>query len=275
MTKSSPAVADSRSSDKQKGIRLQKFLADAGIASRRKAEGLITGGRVRVNGTVVRELGTRVQPGEDRVEFDGSEVHTQASRWVAFYKPPGCLTTRRDPGGRKTIYDVLPSALQSLRYVGRLDMETEGLLLLTTNGDAIQTLTHPKFGVDREYLVWVKDAPKGEVYTQLREGVELEDGLARVNDVRLVSGQRDRPILALILREGRKREVRRLMEAVGHPVQRLKRIRFDGVELGEMKPGEWRDLTSAEISTLTSGSQREGRSAPSRSSGGRGHRKSK
>ncbi len=268
-------MAESPGGQASRGVRLQKFLADAGIASRRKAETLITGGRVRVNGAVVRELGTRVVPGKDRVQFDGEDVQTQASRWVAFYKPPGCLTTRSDPGGRPTIYDRLPQALRSLRYVGRLDMDTEGLLLLTTDGDAIQTLTHPRFGVEREYLVWVKEAPSGEVYGRLREGVELEDGLARVSDVRLVSGKRDRPILALILREGRKREVRRLMEAVGHPVQRLKRVRFGGLELGDMKPGEWRDLTSAEISTLISGSRRAGRSAGRRNSGVRGHRTSK
>jgi 23S rRNA pseudouridine2605 synthase len=255
------------SGDAPKGVRLQKYLADAGIASRRKAEDLMRAGRVRVDGKTVREMGVRVDPETQAVEVDGEPVRPQRSRWVMVCKPEGCITTRTDPQGRQTIYDLLPPDFRGLRYVGRLDMDTEGLLLLTTDGDAMNRLLHPRYEVEREYLAWVEEAPPGEVYGKLKEGVELEDGLARAKDVRLVRGRGGGAILALVMQEGRKREVRRLLEAVGVSLRRLKRIRFGPLELGHMKPGEWRDLTSAEVAALT-------RPAPSHGArGGKGEGK--
>lgn len=244
--------------DAPKGVRLQKYLADAGVSSRRKAEDLIRAGRVRVDGRTVREMGVRVDPGSQAVEVDGEAVRPQRSRWVMLCKPKGCLTTRTDPQGRQTIYDLLPTDFRGLRYVGRLDMDTEGLLLLTTDGDAINRLLHPRYEVEREYLAWVEKAPPGEVYGRLKEGVELEDGLARAKDVRLVRGRGGDAILALVMQEGRKREVRRLLEAVGVSLRRLKRIRFGSLQLGHLKSGEWRDLTSGEVAALTGSGRRPG-----------------
>jgi pseudouridine synthase len=247
------------SADGPKGIRLQKFIADAGVTSRRKAEELMLAGRVKVNGEVARELGIRVVPGRDRVEVDGKRVEPEESRWVMLYKPQGCITTRKDTHGRPTVYDHLPSDLQGLRYVGRLDQDTEGLLLFTNDGDAMERLLHPRYGVEREYLAWVDREPDGEQYRRLREGVELEDGLARVTDVRLSSRRQGRWILALVMQEGRKREVRRLLEAVGLPVLRLKRVRFGSLRLRGLKPGEWRELTADESRAVTGGNPRRGR----------------
>ena len=246
--------------DSREGVRLQKFLADAGIASRRKAEDLIRAGRIRVDGQVVREMGVKVDPDTQKVEVDGAVVRPLRSRWVMFCKPQGCLTTRTDPHGRKTIYDLLPSDFRGLRYVGRLDQDPEGLLLLPTDGDAINRLLHPRYEVEREDLAWIETEPPGEVYGMLKAGVVLEDGLGRAKVVRLVRAKGGDVILALVMQEGRKREVRRLLDAVGVSLRRLKRIRFGPVELGRMKAGEWRDLEPDEVAALTGqGTHSEGR----------------
>jgi 23S rRNA pseudouridine2605 synthase len=233
-------------------IRLQKYLAGAGVASRRESETLIAAGRVRVNGQVVREPGTRVVPGRDRVEVDRRPVETAARRWVMLNKAPGFLTTRSDPRGRPTIYDRLPRDLQPLSYVGRLDWGTEGLLLLTNDGDLAHALLHPSRGVEREYRAWVEGSPSPATQQRLRHGVELEDGMARAERVRLVreEPERKRSLVRLVLREGRKREVRRLLEAVGHPVLYLKRVRFGPLELGSLQRGRWRDLEEREVREL-------------------------
>lgn len=234
------------------GVRLQKYLAGAGVASRRESETLIAAGRVRVNGQVVREPGTRVVPGKDRVEVDRRPVETAPRRWVMLNKAPGYLTTRSDPRGRPTIYDRLPRDLQQLTYVGRLDWGTEGLLLLTNDGDLAHALLHPSRGVEREYRAWVEGTPTPATQKKLRHGVELEDGPARAERVRLVreEPEKKRSLVRLVLREGRKREVRRLLEAVGHPVLYLKRVRFGPLELGTLQRGRWRDLDEREIREL-------------------------
>lgn len=233
-------------------VRLQKYLASAGVASRREAETYIAAGRVRVNGQVVREPGTRVIPGQDRVEVDRRPVEEAPRRWVMLHKAPGCLTTRADPRGRPTIYDRLPRDLQALTYVGRLDWGTEGLLLLTNDGDLAHALLHPSRGVEREYRAWVEGAPSAATQQRLRHGVELEDGPARAERVRLVreEPEKGRSLVRLVLREGRKREVRRLLEAVGHRVLYLKRVRFGPLELGSLQRGRWRDLDEREIREL-------------------------
>ncbi|GMV06144.1 MAG: pseudouridine synthase [Gemmatimonadota bacterium] len=234
------------------GIRLQKYLSMAGRASRREAERMILEGRIRVNGAVVEELGGRVVPGRDVVELDGEVVDaTSLPAWFAFHKPAGVLTTRSDPHGGATIYDVLPPELAQLKYLGRLDRETEGLLLLSNQGDVIHELLHPSRQVEREYRAWVVGIPTPSTVRRLTDGVVLGDGPARAKAAGVVGREGTRGILSLVLTEGRKREVRRLLEAVGHPVLRLLRVRFGTMELGDLPQGAWRPLTDEEISRLT------------------------
>lgn len=231
-------------------VRLQKYLSRSGVTSRREAEKLILQGRVRVNGRVVSVLGTKVDPGVDQVELDGALVQEAATRWIALHKPPGVVTTRSDPQGRDTVYGLLPASFRSLRYVGRLDLETEGLLLLTNDGDLLHRLTHPSFEVEREYELQVEGRVDEGTFRQLQVGVELEDGLARAHRAKRIGGGKKRTSLRLVLLEGRKREVRRLMEAVGHPVTHLRRTRFGPVRLGELPAGRWRELKRSEIKAL-------------------------
>ena len=235
-----------------RGVRLQKYLSRAGVASRRKSEELMRQGRVRVNGRIVTAMGVRIEPGKDRVEVDGEPVGLPPERWILLHKPPGYVTTRKDPRGRPTVYDLLPDAAreEGLRYVGRLDRNTEGLLLLTNQGDAVHGLTHPSNEVPREYRTWVTGVPTPGALERLRKGVELEDGPARAEEVRLLREKGDRALVGLVLREGRKREVRRMLRAVGHPVRRLRRIRFGPLELGDLPRGEWRELKPGEIRAL-------------------------
>jgi len=203
-----------------------------------------------VNGEVVRTLGSKVVPGKDRVELDGKVVAGAPIRWVLLHKPRGAVTTRKDPEGRRTVFDLLPPWAGDLRYVGRLDLLTEGLLLLTNEGEVLHRLTHPSFEVEREYEVWVQDRPGQGTIRHLLRGVELEDGPARAESVEVRGKARDGVAVSLVLREGRNREVRRLMEAVGLPVLRLRRVRFGPIRLGNLESGEWRELTRKEIRAL-------------------------
>lgn len=227
-------------------MRLQKYLSRAGVASRRKAEGMILGGRVRVNGTVVRELGTKVDPDKDSVLVDRVRVHISTVRWLLLNKPAGVLCTRRDPGGGRTVFDLLPEPDGSLRYVGRLDRDTEGLLLLTNDGDVAHALLHPSNQIEREYHVRVEGEPGDRELEILKRGVDLEDGVARAREVR----RKGPGALRMILTEGRKREVRRMLLAVGHPVVALRRVRFGPLRLGDLAPGQMRALTEPEILAL-------------------------
>lgn len=230
-------------------MRLQKYLSRAGASSRREGERMIQAGRVRVNGSVVTVLGTQVEPGRDRVELDGRTVELPGFRWILLHKPTGVLTTADDPGGGRTVYDLLPDEMKGMRYVGRLDRETEGLLLLTNEGDVLHRLTHPSYEVEREYRVQAA----GEVTTshlrRLTAGVELDDGPARATRAWRSAG--DGPeTLRLVLTEGRNREVRRMMAAVGLPVRRLIRVRYGPLKLGSLGAGQWRELTEEEIQKL-------------------------
>lgn len=211
---------------------------------------------------MVRRLGSKVLPGKDEVELDGVRVEQVPTRWVLFHKPPGSLTTRVDPQGRPTVYEILPPELQDLRYVGRLDLDTEGLLLLTNEGDTLHGLTHPSRAVEREYEAWVQGYPPEVTLRRLREGVELEDGPARAYAVRVLREGRRGAVVSLALREGRKREVRRLLEAVGYPVTRLRRVRFGPVRLGRLPVGAWRELTTTEIRALRETTGAEKASSP-------------
>jgi 23S rRNA pseudouridine2605 synthase len=222
----------------------------AGRASRREAERLLVAGRIRVNGRVVAELGTRVVPGRDRVELDGDPVVLTDVRWIAFHKPPGVLTTRSDPHGGTTVYDLLPPDMGGLRYVGRLDRPTEGLLLLTNDGEVLNALLHPSREVEREYRATVVGVPGRETLARLRSGVELEDGPAKATRALLAGREGNDGVVVIVMTEGRKREVRRLLEAVGHPLRRLERLRFGPIQLGDLARGAWRPLTEGEVGRL-------------------------
>jgi 23S rRNA pseudouridine2605 synthase len=211
---------------------------------------MILQGRVRVNGDVIQSLGSKVVPGQDRVEVDGVLVETARIRWILLHKPRGVVTTRSDPGGRQTVFHLLPPWGGNLRYVGRLDLLTEGLLLLTNEGEALHRLTHPSFEVDREYEVWVERRPGPHALRRLLSRVDLEDGPARAAGVAVLGKTGEGVLLSLVIREGRNREVRRLMEAVGHPVLRLRRVRFGPLRLGNLESGHWRALTETEIRAL-------------------------
>jgi 23S rRNA pseudouridine2605 synthase len=231
-------------------VRLQKHLARAGIASRRGAEEVIREGRVQVNGKVVRELGTRVDPERDEVRLDGRRIEIAPVLWIALHKPAGYVTTRRDPQRRSTIYDLLPGEHRKLFTVGRLDAESEGLLLLTNDGDTANRLLHPRYGYERVYQAEVEGTVGDPALRRLQSGVRLEDGLARARMARRLGPARDPSRIEIVMAEGRKREVRRLLAAVGHPVVRLRRIRFGPISLGRLPVGRWRRLSARETHQL-------------------------
>ncbi len=238
-------------SSESDGMRLQKYLSRAGVASRREAEKWIEAGRVRVNGSPATTLGTRIDPEADRVEVDGRAVTLPEHAWLLLNKPTGTFTTRDDPGGRPTVYDLLPPEYRSLRYVGRLDRDTEGLLLFTNDGEAVHALLHPSSELPREYEAWVIGVPDRATLDRIEAGVELDDGPARAESVRFVEAREGKAArLRLVLREGRKREVRRLFDAVGFPVRQLRRIRFGPLSLDDTPTGEWRPLSDAEVEAL-------------------------
>ena len=230
--------------------RLQRLLARAGYGSRRGCEELIVEGRVTLNG-IVATLGDRADPVEDEVRVDGLEVNLDPNvKYFAFHKPAGVVTTMRDPQGRTDIRGFLPEEGPRVFPVGRLDRDTEGLLLLTNDGDLANALTHPRFGVEKEYLAEVEGVPTPKHAAQLRRGVELEDGQACAKSARVAGRSGDRGAVRLVMTEGRKREVRRLLAAVGLPVTRLVRVRVGAVRLGGLPPGERRELTHDEVIAL-------------------------
>jgi 23S rRNA pseudouridine2605 synthase len=235
-------------------MRLQKFLARAGAASRRGSEDLMTAGRVTVNGVVVAELGAKVDPSVDAVAVDGVVVRlADGPAYFAMNKPRGVMTTMKDPQGRRTVVDLFPrDAPAGLFPVGRLDYDTEGLLLLTTDGDLAHVLMHPRHHVTKTYLATVDGVPGEDDLARLREGVELDDGVTAPADARVVRRAGGRSVVELRIREGRKRQVRRMMGAVGHPVVELKRTAFGPVELEELDCGEVRPLTAGEVDGLKS-----------------------
>ena len=233
--------------------RLQKVLSQAGVASRRAAETLIAEGRVSVNGSVVREMGTKADAGVDDIRVDGRRIKApQTLRYILLHKPAGYVSTRADPQRRPTVLDLLQGVREYIYPVGRLDYDSEGLLLLTNDGELAATLTHPRHGVERTYEAQVTGMPDAEALERLRKGIPLDGRRTLPADVAVLNrGRGDRHVVLVItIREGRNRQVRRMCEAVGHPVRTLTRTRIGPLEGRRLKPGRWRELTPQEIRTL-------------------------
>lgn len=225
-------------------MRLQRFLARAGVASRRQAEELITSGRVRVDGKPA-ELGMSVDPARARVTVGRKVIRLASRRWLAFHKPLGVVTTASDEAGRRTVFDFIDDTT-GLTYVGRLDVATTGLLLLTTDGEAVHRLTHPKYHIQRHYIALVHGASTADLATRAAGRVNVDDRPVVPARVQVKPGRNGRSIVEVTLIEGRNRIVRRWVEAMGAKVERLARVSYGPVRLGELRPGEWRPLTPAE-----------------------------
>jgi len=230
--------------------RVQRALARAGFGSRRACEQLIVEARVTVNGTVA-VLGDRVDPDVDSIAVDGVTVNLDPNvRYYALHKPTGVVTTMHDPQGRPDIRGFLPKDGPRVFPVGRLDRDSEGLLLLTNDGELGNRLLHPRYAIEKEYLAEVEGAPSDRQIARIRRGVELEDGFAKPTSARIVASSGPRGAVKLTMTEGRKREVRRLLAEVGLPVTRLVRLRIGPVKLGSLAPGALRELTQEEIRSL-------------------------
>lgn len=231
-------------------MRLQKYLAEAGVASRRASEQLILAGQVAVNGRVVRQLGTRVEPARDEVAVDGVPVRPRRKLYVALHKPPGYLCTRRDPQDRQTLAELLPREWGHLTHVGRLDKESEGLIFLTNDGQFALRLTHPRYGVRKLYRATIEGRVEPRVAAQLIAGVEECGDKLKAEKARLLSANNSHSVVEVELGEGKNREVRRMFAALGLEVVRLQRIQIGPIKLGELPPGKWRTLTEPEIKSL-------------------------
>lgn len=234
-------------------IRLAKYLAQSGVASRRKAEELIGAGLVQVNGETVREPGRKVGPGCDRVTVEGREVApTQDLVYLILHKPAGYVTTVRDPWGRPTVMDLVPETYARFRLfpAGRLDQETTGLLLLTNDGETALALTHPRYQVAKVYEALVKGVPRAGTLRRLRQGIRLEDGLTYPAKVDILRVKEGNATLKITVYEGRKRLIRRMCRAAGHPVLALKRVAMGPLVLGDLPPGKTRALRAAEVKKL-------------------------
>lgn len=241
--------------DDQGGIRLQKVLAAAGLASRRACEIMISEGRVEVNSKIVTEQGLRVDPEHDVIRVDGSRIPPPRRHlYLVLNKPRGVVSTMDDPEGRRNLNDLLegkrPGKQNRLFHVGRLDTETDGLIILTNDGDFAHKLAHPSYEVPKTYLAEVTGRVHPATIKRLREGITLDDGPVKPSSVKLVSTAEDRSLVNLTLHEGRNHIVRRTMEAVGHPVRKLSRTGIGPVRLGNLKSGDLRDLTRDELGGL-------------------------
>jgi len=235
----------------ERAERLQKILAQAGVASRRKCEEIITSGKVRVNGTVVTELGTKVDPAQDRIEVEGyGPIESERKVYFMLNKPRGVVTTAHDPQGRKTVLDVIEGVEERIYPVGRLDLDTAGLLILTNDGALANGLMHPRHEIDKTYRAWVKGVVKSDVVKLLSKGVELEDGVTAPAKVRVLEPGDSETLLEITIHEGRNRQVRRMCEAVGHPVKSLMRIQYAFLKLGPLRYGDFRPLTPQEVERL-------------------------
>ena len=234
------------------GVRLQKVLAAAGVGSRRACEAMIAAGRVEVDGEVVRTMGVRVDPTSAVIKVDGMRIATQESGLVhlALNKPRGVVSTMSDPEGRPSLGDYVRNRRERLFHVGRLDADTEGLILLTNDGELAHRLTHPSYEVPKTYLAEVVGPIARDLGKRLRNGIELDDGLVTVDEFRVVGRSGARIMLELVLHEGRKHVVRRLLDSVGYPVERLVRTDLGPIKLGDLRVGNTRRLTPDEVGAL-------------------------
>jgi 23S rRNA pseudouridine2605 synthase len=233
-------------------VRLQKFLADAGVASRRAGEQIILEGRVSVNGQPVRLLGSKIDPDHDQVAVDGKFVRAKKLLYIALNKPVGCVCSRKDELDRPTIYELVPREWDTVQTVGRLDFNSEGLIFLTNDGQFALRLTHPRYGVRKKYLAAVEGEVTPAMLQLFKRGIIHEGERLQALAARIISGTRGKSVVELELGEGRNREVRRLFESQAITVKKLQRIEIGKIRLGELKPGKWRTLNAVEIKTLIS-----------------------
>jgi 23S rRNA pseudouridine2605 synthase len=236
--------------------RLNKFLARAGVGSRRHCDDLILRGRVAVDGRVVRELGTKVEPGRQQVSVDGQPLRAERPVYWLVHKPRGYLSTNFDPAGRPRVVDLVPHVAQRVYTVGRLDEDSEGLMLLTNDGELANRLMHPRFGVEKTYHVQVAGRPEREDLRQLLKGVWLSEGHVRARRVRRLKGQGESTWLEVVLSEGKNREIRRMLARLGHKVLRLRRVAIGPVLLGHLAPGKSRPLRGAVLDRLRRAAER-------------------
>jgi pseudouridine synthase len=230
-------------------IRLQKFLSQSGISSRREGERLMLAGRVAVNGRTVRELGVRIRPGEDRVTVNGREICAQTKIYLLLNKPPGYLCSLEDRCGRRLVTDLVRDIAERLYPVGRLDYNSEGLLILSNDGILCQKLTHPSHEISKTYLVETRSPPGPEELRRLRAGVVIGEGI-RTLPARVKMLRAEPPLLEITIREGRNRQIRRMLEAVGNRVVRLRRVALGPLSLGRLEPGKFRALSEEEVRKL-------------------------
>ncbi|MBI5875961.1 MAG: rRNA pseudouridine synthase [Deltaproteobacteria bacterium] len=238
--------------------RLQKIMAQAGIASRRKAEEMILEGRVTVNRQTVTELGSKADPEKDRIAVDGRVISRTQEKGEKIYillnKPKGCISTVSDPEGRPTVIDLV-KVKQRIFPVGRLDLDAEGVLLLTNDGELANKLIHPRYKIPKKYLVKVSDAPDEKDMAKLRKGIYLEDGRTLPAEAKFIKATKTNSWIELTVYEGRNRLVKRMCFAIGHSVLKLQRTEFAGIKLGSLKPGEFRALTAGEVKMLKAAAQ--------------------
>ena len=232
-------------------IRLQKYISDCGITSRRKAEELILQGKVRVNGEIVTLLGTRIEECTDRVTVSGKEIKkTPQKIYVMLNKPKGCITSVSDPQGRNTVFTYLTDIRERIYPVGRLDYDTEGLLLLTNDGDFAFRLAHPKHQVEKTYVASMKGKPTPDLLKKLSQGIPIEDYIAKANEVRLLSFDEKSSKVLITIAQGKNRQVRKMFEAIGYPLIGLKRISIGTLKLSKLSPGKWRYLNRQEANQI-------------------------
>lgn len=229
---------------------MQKVLAAAGLGSRRQCETLITTGRVEIDGRTVTKLGTKVDPQQQEIRVDGQALRRARKVYYLVHKPPGVLSTNRDPAGRRRVIDLLPSGPERIYAVGRLDQSSEGLMLVTNDGQLANQVTHPRYGVRKTYQVLVAGRPAPAALERLLQGVHLAEGVARADRLAVKAEFGKSTMLEIVLSEGRNREIRRLLARVGHKVLRLRRTAIGGLKLKGLKPGAWRKLTPEEVQRL-------------------------
>lgn len=231
--------------------RLQKFLADAGVASRRKSEEFIQQGKVKVNGVIVKELGFKVDPEKDKVEYEGKTLNIENERIVLMLnKPKDVISSAKDPQGRKTVLDLIPDKFPRLYPVGRLDYESEGMILLTNDGELANKITHPKNEVRKVYSVWVFGYPSKDTMSKFSKGVELEDGTTAPAEIKLIKKGKTTSQMEVAIKEGKKRQIRRMFDALGHPVSRLVRTQIGELKMGILEEGKYKKLKEQEIKKI-------------------------